>query len=121
MGPVATHLDVYQRTPNLALPMGRRELSKQEQDALKPLYPKIHNLRELCFAGFDYDLLERDTVRDETQIVREMDANYAISSRTRQKIAKPISRSSGSRLVLVCGSVATKTTSSTRRRIVRHT
>lgn len=62
MGPTASHLDVYQRTPNLALPMGKRDLSKEEQDALKPLYPKIHNLRELCFAGFDYDLLERDTV-----------------------------------------------------------
>jgi hypothetical protein len=42
--------------------MGKRPLSKEEQDALKPLYPRIHNLRELCFAGFDYDLLERDTV-----------------------------------------------------------
>lgn len=64
MGPTASHLDVYQRTPNLALPMGKRDLSKEEQDALKPLYPKIHNLRELCFAGFDYDLLERDTFDD---------------------------------------------------------
>jgi hypothetical protein len=62
MGPTASQLDVYQRTPNLALPMGKRDLSKEEQDALKPLYPRIHALRELCFAGFDYDLLERDTV-----------------------------------------------------------
>jgi len=62
MGPTASQLDVYQRTPNLALPMGRRDLSKEEQDSLKPLYPRIHALRELCFAGFDYDLLERDTV-----------------------------------------------------------
>jgi hypothetical protein len=42
--------------------MGKRDLSKEEQDSLKPLYPRIHALRELCFAGFDYDLLERDTV-----------------------------------------------------------
>lgn len=62
MGPTASQLDVYQRTPNLALPMGKRDLSKEEQDSLKPLYPRIHALRELCFAGFDYDLLERDTV-----------------------------------------------------------
>lgn len=49
--------------------MGKRDLSKEEQDALKPLYPKIHNLRELCFAGFDYDLLERDTVCPPTIII----------------------------------------------------
>ena len=67
MGPHATQVDVYQRTPNLALPMGKRPLSKEEQDSLKPLYPKIHNLRELCFAGFDYDLLERDTFGDTSE------------------------------------------------------
>lgn len=68
MGPTASQLDVYQRTPNLALPMGKRPLSKEEQDAWKPLYPKIHALRELCFAGFDYDLEERNTVSVATMI-----------------------------------------------------
>lgn len=64
MGPQATHLDVYQRTPNLALPMGKRDLSKEEQDALKPYYPEILAYRERCFAGFHYDLCERDTFDD---------------------------------------------------------
>lgn len=64
MGPVAEQLTVYQRTPNLALPMGKRDLSKQEQDNLKPLYPTIHEMRERCFAGFHYDLCERETFDD---------------------------------------------------------
>lgn len=64
MGPVATQLDVYQRTPNLALPTGRRDLSKEEQDKLKPYYPQILAYREKCFAGFNYDRCERDTFHD---------------------------------------------------------
>lgn len=64
MGPVATQVDVYQRTPNLALPMGKKPMTKEQQDGLKPFYPKIHAYRERCFAGFDYDLLERNTFDD---------------------------------------------------------
>jgi cation diffusion facilitator CzcD-associated flavoprotein CzcO len=64
MGPVAEQLDVYQRTPNLALPMGKRDLTKEEQDRLKPYYPEILAYRERCFAGFHYDLCERDTFDD---------------------------------------------------------
>lgn len=64
MAPIAEQLTVYQRTPNLALPMGRRDLTKEEQDGLKPYYPRIHALRELCFAGFDYDLYQRNTFDD---------------------------------------------------------
>lgn len=64
MGPGASQLSVFQRTPNLALPMGKRDLTKDEQDRLKPYYPEIHALRERCFAGFHYDLLERDTFSD---------------------------------------------------------
>ncbi|KAF2213457.1 hypothetical protein CERZMDRAFT_58188 [Cercospora zeae-maydis SCOH1-5] len=67
MGPVAEQLTVYQRTPNLALPMGKRPLSKEEQDALKPDYPYIHAMREKCFAGFHYDLCERNTFEDDEQ------------------------------------------------------
>ena len=64
MGATASELTVYQRTPNLALPMGRRSLSKEEQDNLKPFYPEILAYRERCFAGFHYDLEERNTFDD---------------------------------------------------------
>ena len=70
MGAVASQLTVYQRTPNLALPMGRRDLTKEEQDRLKPFYPEIHAMRERCFAGFHYDLYEKNTF-DETPEERQ--------------------------------------------------
>lgn len=64
MGAVAKQLTVYQRTPNLALPMGRKDLTAEEQNRLKPFYPEIHAMRERCFAGFHYDLNERNTFDD---------------------------------------------------------
>lgn len=64
MGAVASQLTVYQRTPNLALPMGRKDLTAEEQNKLKPFYPEIHAMRERCFAGFHYDLNERNTFDD---------------------------------------------------------
>lgn len=64
MGATASQLTVYQRTPNLALPMGRRDLTAEEQNKLKPFYPEIHAMRERCFAGFHYDLNERNTFDD---------------------------------------------------------
>ena len=64
MGATAKQLTVYQRTPNLALPMGRKDLTADEQNRLKPFYPEIHAMRERCFAGFHYDLNERNTFDD---------------------------------------------------------
>lgn len=63
-GPQVESLTVYQRTPNLALPMGRRSMSAAEQEALKAYYPEIMDLRERCFAGFTYDFSEKDTWDD---------------------------------------------------------
>jgi cation diffusion facilitator CzcD-associated flavoprotein CzcO len=63
-GPNVDYLAVFQRTPNLALPMGKRPMTKEEQEALKPYYPEIMNLRERCFAGFSYDFAEKDTWDD---------------------------------------------------------
>lgn len=70
MGPMVEKLNVFQRTPNLAIPMGKRDLTKEEQDRLKPYYKQIHFLREHCFAGFDYDFNERNT-NDDTPEERE--------------------------------------------------
>jgi cation diffusion facilitator CzcD-associated flavoprotein CzcO len=64
MGKTAKQLTVFQRTPNLALPMGRRDLTKEEQLPIKSMYPQILAYRERCFAGFDYDLCERNTFDD---------------------------------------------------------
>ena len=63
-------MTLFQRTPNLALPMGRRPMTKEEQVALRPFYPEILRLRERCFAGFTYDFDESNTF-DKTPQERE--------------------------------------------------
>ncbi|SMR42332.1 unnamed protein product [Zymoseptoria tritici ST99CH_1E4] len=69
-GPVAKDLKVFQRTPNLAVPMGKRDLSVEEQNKLKPFYPELFAYRERCFGGFCFDLDERYTF-DVAENVRE--------------------------------------------------
>lgn len=41
--------------------MGKRDLSVQEQNKLKPFYPELFAYRERCFGGFCFDLDERYT------------------------------------------------------------
>jgi cation diffusion facilitator CzcD-associated flavoprotein CzcO len=53
----AAHLTVFQRTPNLALPMGQEKYTRQEYEKLKPLFePALKNSRE-TYGGFAYDLI----------------------------------------------------------------
>jgi cation diffusion facilitator CzcD-associated flavoprotein CzcO len=63
-GPSIGHMTVFQRTPNLALPMGRRNMTKAEQEALYPVYDELLRMREANFAGFTYDFEERNTFED---------------------------------------------------------
>ncbi|XWX01476.1 hypothetical protein V2A60_009504 [Cordyceps javanica] len=63
-GPKAKSLDVFQRTPNLALPMRKRALTISEQECNKRLYKDLFRLREKTFAGFLYDLHERRGLED---------------------------------------------------------
>jgi hypothetical protein len=64
LGIQADKLTLFQRTPNLALPMRRKEITKESQQQLLSTYPAIFDLRERCFAGFHYDLNERNTFDD---------------------------------------------------------
>ena len=50
--------------------MGRRELTAEEQNKLKPLYPKLFAHRELSYTGFTVDMEEKNTF-DVTQQERE--------------------------------------------------
>ena len=50
--------------------MGRKELTPEEQNNLKPLYPKLFAHRELSFSGFTVDMEEKNTF-DVTQQERE--------------------------------------------------
>ncbi|KAF4762971.1 hypothetical protein N7455_010888 [Penicillium solitum] len=63
-GPEAANLKVFQRTPNLAVPMRKRDLTVEEQERIKPYYPELFRYRETSFAGFLYDWCERNTFDD---------------------------------------------------------
>ncbi|KAJ9499368.1 hypothetical protein LTR99_008656 [Exophiala xenobiotica] len=69
-GPNVGSLKVFQRTPNLAVPMRKRALTAKEQNEQKPMYPELFNLREKCFGGFLYTFSEKGTF-EETPAERE--------------------------------------------------
>ncbi|KAI7913872.1 cyclopentanone 1 [Pyricularia oryzae] len=69
-GPTAGSTTVFQRTPNLAVPMRRRRLTAADQDARKRAYDELFRYRETCYGGFHYDWIERNTF-DDTAAERE--------------------------------------------------
>ena len=60
-GPEAAEVKVFQRTPNLAVPMRKRDLTVEEQEKAKRFYPELFKYREMNFAGFLYDWDEKNT------------------------------------------------------------
>ncbi|GAW27109.1 putative steroid monooxygenase protein [Rosellinia necatrix] len=60
-GPVAGELKVFQRTPNLAIPLKKRALTAAEQEQSKKFYPELFQYREKTFVGFIFDFLEQNT------------------------------------------------------------
>jgi cation diffusion facilitator CzcD-associated flavoprotein CzcO len=56
---VAAHLTVFQRTPNLALPMRQRKLDADTIRRMKEGYPGAFQKRRTTFGGFDYESLEK--------------------------------------------------------------
>lgn len=60
----AASVTVFQRTPNLCLPMRQRKLSREEQDEAKKEYAQIYRDRMTTFAGFSYDFVEKNTFDD---------------------------------------------------------
>ncbi|ORY02932.1 hypothetical protein BCR34DRAFT_492764 [Clohesyomyces aquaticus] len=60
----AGSVTVFQRTPNLALPMRQTKLTRDEQLNRKPDYPSIYKNRMTTFAGFQYDFVQRNTFDD---------------------------------------------------------
>ncbi|KAK7749182.1 hypothetical protein SLS62_008363 [Diatrype stigma] len=63
-GPEAGDLKVFQRTPNLAVPMRKKNLTVKEQEESKKYYPELFKYRETNFAGFLYDWYEKNTFDD---------------------------------------------------------
>lgn len=64
VGKEAAHMTLFQRTPNLCLPMRQRKLTKEEQDAAKPDYPDLYKHRMTTFAGFAFDFADKNTFDD---------------------------------------------------------
>ena len=56
---VAAHLTVFQRTPNLALPMRQRKLDDDTIRRMKDGYPQAYQKRRTTFGGFDYQFLDK--------------------------------------------------------------
>jgi cation diffusion facilitator CzcD-associated flavoprotein CzcO len=56
---VAAHLTVFQRTPNLALPMRQRKLDDEVNRRMKEDYPAAYERPRTSFAGFDYGFIEK--------------------------------------------------------------
>jgi len=63
-GPEAGEVKVFQRTPNLAIPMRRKTFTVKEHEQKKHYYPELFKLRETSFAGFHYDWHEKNTFDD---------------------------------------------------------
>jgi cation diffusion facilitator CzcD-associated flavoprotein CzcO len=70
----AAHLTVFQRTPNLALPMRQKKLDDDTIRRMKETYPEMFDKRAKTFAGFDYDVLAKSALEvsdDERQATFE--------------------------------------------------
>src|SRR5258708_2984848 len=59
---VAAHLTVFQRTPNLALPMRQRKLDDDKIRSMKKDYPGIYERRTKTFSGMDVDFLAKSAL-----------------------------------------------------------
>ncbi len=59
LGPQAAHLTVFQRTPNLALPMRQRLLDAETEQRMKRDYPDRYKVRSQTFGGFDFDFVAK--------------------------------------------------------------
>ncbi|KAJ3792682.1 cyclohexanone monooxygenase [Lentinula aff. detonsa] len=75
IAPTVSHLTVFQRTPNMALPMKQRKINGAEEEKVKrDLYPLLYARRSQTFAGFFYDFKQTpiaDTTPEERVLVLE--------------------------------------------------
>ncbi|KAJ5321469.1 hypothetical protein N7476_004471 [Penicillium atrosanguineum] len=63
-GPEAGKVKLFQRTPNLAVPMRKKTFTVKEQEQKKHFYPELFRFRETSFAGFHYNWYEKNTFDD---------------------------------------------------------
>ncbi len=58
----AAELTVFQRTPNLALPMRQRKLDDETNRRMKETFPERFHKRAETFGGFDYDFIPQNAL-----------------------------------------------------------
>src|SRR6202011_5629695 len=58
----AAELTVFQRTPNLALPMRQRKLDAETNRRMKETFPERFLKRAQTFGGFDYDFITKNAL-----------------------------------------------------------
>ncbi|KDR72764.1 hypothetical protein GALMADRAFT_765004 [Galerina marginata CBS 339.88] len=60
-GPIASHLTVFQRTPNFALPMRQHKVDEALQTEMKAeMYPILFRRRKQTSAGFQYSVIDKN-------------------------------------------------------------
>lgn len=64
IAPIVSRLTVFQRTPNLAIPMTQESLSPEMQTEAKKEYPAMYAARRVSACGFDYSMILRKTMDD---------------------------------------------------------
>ncbi|EME41043.1 hypothetical protein DOTSEDRAFT_74545 [Dothistroma septosporum NZE10] len=66
LGPKVKELTVYQRTPNMCLPMNQKKLDPAEEERKKQdgTYEKLINDTRSTFSGFTYDFVDKKTFDD---------------------------------------------------------
>ncbi|ESK95689.1 cyclopentanone -monooxygenase [Moniliophthora roreri MCA 2997] len=60
VGPIVAHLTVFQRTPNITIPMRQRSLDVATQAEMKELYPTIFRHRLRTYSGYIYDRYHKE-------------------------------------------------------------
>ncbi|KAF6220516.1 hypothetical protein HO133_002949 [Letharia lupina] len=63
----AKELTVFQRTPNLCLPMQQASLTSKEQEDRKFDYEQFFRDRKSTFAGFPFDYIQKNTLDDSSE------------------------------------------------------
>jgi cation diffusion facilitator CzcD-associated flavoprotein CzcO len=61
---IAGHLTVFQRTPNMSLPMGQVDYKLPEQTLPRAAYSDLYDGRKDSFSGFNFNFLPRATFDD---------------------------------------------------------
>ena len=96
-------LTVFQRTPNLALPMRQRKLTKEEQDEWKANRQELYNSRMTSKCSNSPNYLELYTYTFQHSLVSSLTSKRPQPSQRLQSKERPFMRSFGPRVDLTSG------------------